>query len=168
MKNPFKFFYRKRISFLINYFYNESDNFERKNKLLRKTGIKIGDGTQICGPLHNKAKLIIGNHVFIGRNFNVEGNGQVIIEDNCNIGPNVTIITGSHLAGDSNRRAGEGFNCNVVIKKGSWICANVIISTNVVIGLGNIVAAGSVVIESTPDNVMVAGVPAQVKKTLIK
>ena len=47
-----------------------------------------------------------------------------------------------------------------------WIGAGAIILPGVEIGNGCVVAAGSVVTRDVPDNVMVAGVPAIVKKHL--
>ena len=47
-----------------------------------------------------------------------------------------------------------------------WIGAGAIILPGVSIGNGSVVAAGAVVNKDVPDNVMVAGVPAVVKKHL--
>lgn len=47
-----------------------------------------------------------------------------------------------------------------------WIGAGAIILPGVTIGNGSVVAAGAVVNKDIPDNVMVAGVPAAVKKHL--
>ena len=164
MKKLFRSLDKKRIMFQLNNLYNESSNFNKKNKLLRRLGIEIEDSSRVACPIHNTAKLKVGSNCWIGRNFNIEGNGEVIIEENCDIGPNVTILTGSHFIGDSTRRAGTGFNGKVVIHSGSWVCANCIILPNVEIGKGNIIGAGSIVKDSTPDNVLVCGCPAKVKK----
>lgn len=47
-----------------------------------------------------------------------------------------------------------------------WIGAGAIILPGVTIGNGSVVAAGALVNKDVPDNVMVAGVPAVVKKYL--
>lgn len=52
--------------------------------------------------------------------------------------------------------------------KGTMIGTNVTILPKVKIGSNVIVAAGSVVTKDIPDNCMVAGVPAVVKKELLK
>jgi acetyltransferase-like isoleucine patch superfamily enzyme len=54
----------------------------------------------------------------------------------------------------------------VVIKKGSWIGANVILLPGVTIGENSVVGAGSVVTKSIPSNVVAAGNPARVLKNL--
>ena len=47
-----------------------------------------------------------------------------------------------------------------------WIGAGAIILPGVTIGNGSVIAAGAVVNKDVPDNVMVAGVPAIIKKYL--
>jgi acetyltransferase-like isoleucine patch superfamily enzyme len=54
----------------------------------------------------------------------------------------------------------------ILIGDKSWIGSNVIILPNVTIGQHVIVAAGSVVTKSIPDNTIWAGVPAKQIKSL--
>jgi len=54
-----------------------------------------------------------------------------------------------------------------IIMRGAFIGANATILPDITVGCDSIVAAGSVVTEAVPDYVMVAGVPAAVKKVLI-
>jgi acetyltransferase-like isoleucine patch superfamily enzyme len=54
----------------------------------------------------------------------------------------------------------------VVIGKRVWIGLNTIVTKGVTIGDHSIVAAGSVVVKDVPDNVIVAGNPAQIVKEL--
>lgn len=54
----------------------------------------------------------------------------------------------------------------VVIKKGAWLGANVIVLPGVTIGENAVVAAGSVVTKHIPDRVVAAGVPAKVIKKI--
>lgn len=157
---------RRWIYFLVNHVYCGTHHFEKKRKLLKKIGYSIGEGTKIVGPIFNTGKLTIGNNCWIGKNFSVDGNGEVTIEDNVNIAPNVTISTGSHIIGDKNNRAGEGLTFSCSIKKGSWICTNVTICNGSNIGTGCVVAACSVVIKSCDDNSLIAGNPAVFKKKL--
>ena len=162
-----KFLKKQKAFRLINGKYAGKDNFEKKRKLLIKAGYAIGEGTKIVGPLYISADLTIGKNVWIGRNFSAEGNGKINIGDNCDIAPNVTISTGSHKIDtrkESERIAGEGFNIDVTIGTGCWICnSSLIIASK--IGNKCIIAAGAVVIKDVPDSVLVAGVPAITKKT---
>jgi maltose O-acetyltransferase len=54
----------------------------------------------------------------------------------------------------------------VTIGDDVWIGGGTIICPGVTIGNGAVIAAGSVVIHDVPDNVMVAGNPAVIKKNI--
>lgn len=140
--------------------------FNIKRKLLNWCGIEVGRNSKIVGPLRVYGNLKIGENCWIGTNFTVHGNGNVKIEDNCDIAPDVTVITGSHEIGDKNRRAGIGKNSDVVIKKGTWICAKTTILGGSIIGESCIVGASSLVNKSIENNILLAGVPAKVVKQL--
>lgn len=149
-----------------------SDNLSKraiakKQKALKRLGFDIGENVRVMGPMFCTAKLHIGDNTFIGRNASFEGNGEIFIGKNVDIAPNVVISTGGHLIGNSERRAeGDGIITTIKIKDGCWIGNRSLIFNNVEVGPGSVVAAGSVVRESVPENVLVAGVPAQIKKDL--
>ena len=88
------------------------------------------------------------------------------IGSNCDFGPGVELITGSHIIGGTSRRAGAGTANSISIGDGCWIGAGSRIFGGVDIGKGAIVAAGAIVIHSVAPNTMVAGVPAVKKKYL--
>ncbi|AOM76917.1 acyltransferase [Pedobacter steynii] len=54
----------------------------------------------------------------------------------------------------------------VIIKKGAWLGANVVVLPGVTIGENSVIAAGAVVTKSIPDRVVAAGVPAKVIKKI--
>jgi len=54
----------------------------------------------------------------------------------------------------------------VVCKRGSYVATGAILLPGMTVGKESLVAAGAVVTKSIPDHVMVAGVPAVVKKRL--
>lgn len=53
---------------------------------------------------------------------------------------------------------------DIVIGEGTWMCAGCIVIPGVKVGRKNVLAAGAVVTKSTEDGVLMAGVPAVVKK----
>ncbi|PKE34254.1 hypothetical protein CW697_02060 [Macrococcoides caseolyticum] len=57
-------------------------------------GICIGNNTKLVGPItvSRAANLKIGDNVWIGKGFEIYGNGKVIIGDNCDFGPDVTFL----------------------------------------------------------------------------
>jgi acetyltransferase-like isoleucine patch superfamily enzyme len=113
-------------------------------------------------------RLAVGTDVFINKGLLVEGDGGVIIGNNVRIGPRVTIITSSHhITNDEKCRASHDlFTKPVAIADGVWIGASVTVLPGVTIGAGSVIAAGAIVIKDVPTNVIVAGVPAGVIRSL--
>lgn len=130
--------------------------------------IEVGYGTRIVAPIWagSVSKIYIGENVFVNREFNIEGNGELRIGNNIDFGPNCRILLGGHIIGDNNHRAGDSIIYSVSVGDGCWIGANALILGNTDVGEGVVIAAGSVVIRHVPSNVLVAGNPAQVKKSL--
>lgn len=116
-------------------------------------GYKIGEDVRIVGPLYIVGELQVGNGVWIGRNFSVDGHGTVIIGDCCDIAPNVQFYTGSHAIGTSERRAGNGINRTISVGNGCWCCAASKYLSG--ISIGGIVAASAMDTKSFGDNLMV-------------
>lgn len=81
--------------------------------------------------------------------------GRAIVGKNCHIG------AGAVLAGVVEPASASP----VVIEDNVLIGANAVVIEGVRIGKGSVVAAGAVVIEDVPENVVVGGVPARVLKT---
>lgn len=142
--------------------------FELKRRLLILIGVKIGEKTKIVGPIHfgTMTTLSIGDNCYINRNFTIEGNGQVKIGDNCDIAPQVTILTGSHEIGNSQRRAGNGIIWNYEIGSGTWIGARTTILNGARIMDGVVIGVGSVVNKDCERNSIFVGVPARQIKFL--
>jgi acetyltransferase-like isoleucine patch superfamily enzyme len=107
----------------------------------------------------------VGENTYIGEDVMITG-GDIRIGANCDIAPRAIIHAGSHQIGDSKRRAGETYGGIIEIGDGTWIGTGAIILAGAKIGKGCIVAAGSVVNGQFPDNVLIAGVPAIVKREL--
>lgn len=117
-----------------------------KNAEIGSFNIKIGEGCNILGGVK------ISNEVTIGRGTIIYYNSiithDVTIGQFCEISPAVKLL-GRCTIGDFVR-----------IGSGAVIFPDVVIGKNVVI------AAGSVVRSHVPDNVMIAGIPAEIKKQL--
>ena len=95
----------------------------------------------------------------------------MIIGDNCNFGPNVTIVTPIHPMVASERRAMRTaerekkllcYAKPVQIGNDCWFGASVTVCPGVTIGDGCVIGAGSVVTRDIPANSFAAGVPCRV------
>ncbi len=107
-------------------------------------------------------QITFGNHVFINHGFTAMSVGGIIIGDNVQIGPNVTIVTTNH---DLKNRS--VLRCRpVIIENGVWIGACASIMPGVRIGENAVVAGGAVVVRDVPANTVVGGNPAVVIRTL--
>lgn len=136
--------------------------------LLRLFGARLGRGTGIHGHTYFTApcRLRTGRDCFINRNCYMDLGGPIILGSDVTIGHGVTIVTTDHAVGGPERRVGSYTPRGVTVGDGAWLCANVTVLPGVNIGRGSIVAAGAVVIDDVGDDVLVAGVPARVVRTL--
>ena len=144
--------------------------FFLRRKMLEYAKVEIGNNAFICGHgfVYGRGEVSIGDGTWLspGVIIRTHLDAPVSIGRNCDIGPSVDFITGSHEFGDPQRRAGAGIALPIEIGDGCWIGAHTVILGGVHIGSGSVVAAGSVVTQDIPENVFAAGVPAKVKKAL--
>lgn len=159
---------RKIALFIINHFLSTTKFFSLKRVLLNFGGIKVGTDSKIVGPIYcgTEVKINIGEKCWIGKNFQIEGNGTVKIDDNCDFGPSVMIITGSHQISNTERAAGEGIGYCIHFEEGCWIGARSTLFGNIIIGKLSIVGAMSLVNKSVDKSCIVAGVPSKLIKKL--
>lgn len=136
--------------------------------LLRLFRARLGRGTEIHGRTYFTApwRLRTGRDCFINRNCYLDLEGPITLGDDVVIGHGATIITTEHAIDGPHRRAGPSTSRAVTVGDGAWLCANVTVLPDVNIGRGAVVAAGAVVTADVGDNLLVAGVPARVVRTL--
>ena len=108
----------------------------------------------------------IGNNCYINFNASFVDDYTITIEDNVLFGPNVTIITTGHPVHPELRPNGEMYCAPVTVKKGAWLCSNVVVLPGVTIGENAVIGAGSVVTKDIPANTIAMGVPCRVVRTI--
>ena len=148
--------------------------FRRFSKLwLRMLGVKFIDGggimvgTKVYGDYH---------HIILHKNCDVNygcfllAKAKIEIGENTALAYKVTVITSADPNGEFNalRELYPAKTAPVIIGKNCWVGANSTILPGVTIGDFSVVAAGSVVTKDVPSGVLVAGVPAEIKKSLVK
>lgn len=110
--------------------------------------------------------ITIGEHTFINYDAVILDAGHVRIGNHCKIGPRCQIYTPQHPLDYMERRQPVETAYTTTIGDDCWLGGGVIVCPGVTIGNRCIVAAGSVVVHDVPDDCLVAGNPAVVKRRL--
>lgn len=141
-------------------------NSEILEYLEMTTAQKIDSTVSISLPFFSDfgRHIKLGKDIFINQNVTFVDLGGITIEDHVLIGPMTRLITVNHLIDPVERRG--LFVSPIKIKRNAWLGANVTVLPGVTIGENSIVAADSTVTEDVPDNVIVVGSPAKVKKMI--
>lgn len=117
-------------------------------------------------PFHTNygRNITIGENVFINHGCSMLDLGGITIEDGVMIAPRVNIATEEHPLNPAERQ--QIFCKPVRIGKNAWIGTGATILAGVTVGENSVVAAGAVVTQDVPDNVVVGGIPAKIIKKL--
>jgi acetyltransferase-like isoleucine patch superfamily enzyme len=139
---------------------------EVRNLLSNIIGTTVSESTTVFTPFYtNFGKFIsIGKNVFINHACSFLDMGGITIEDGALIGPRVNLVTENHPLNPNERSA--LLTKPIRIRQKAWIGAGAIILPGVTVGENAVVAAGAVVSKDVPDNVIVAGIPAKIIKTI--
>ena len=132
-------------------------------KLFRKVGVRV-ERSRISPHVfvwEGASDLSIGANTFINSNVSLFAVGGIEIGRDVHIGPSVTMVTGTHLAGTAERRAGPVEHRPIRVGDGTWIGAGATVLPGVTIGTGCVIAAGAVVASDCLANGLYAGVPAR-------
>lgn len=109
-------------------------------------------------------KLILGNSVYLAKGCWLNAVGTIIFEDEVILAPYVVMSSTNHGFKDGSVKRGGSHPAPIYVKFGTWVASHSVVAAGTTIGAGNIIGANSVVTKDTPDNVIVAGVPAKVIK----
>ena len=132
-------------------------------RLLQYIAFSIPGAKSIRVFIHRLRGVKIANNVFIGQHVHIDNTtpSKVFIGNNSQLSMNVTII--SHF-----RELSKNDRFSVYIDDDVFIGVGVVILPSVRIGKGSVIATGSVVSTSIPDNSFAIGNPAIVKAKIGK
>lgn len=116
---------------------------------------------------YNPRRVSLGSHVYIANGCVFLAVEEIKVGDEVILGPYVVFAAGNHgRAGDS-YRFGASVREPISVGRGTWIAAHVAVLAGATIGEGCLVAANAAVLRGKyPDHTLLAGVPAEVKKSL--
>jgi len=132
-----------------------------KNCVVDKAGFFNLDRTGLAG-------LTLGRDCYLGPRTTIDLAGKVVLGDQVTVSA-ASVILSHHSVGFSDHPLLKHYPKKVyttTLESGCAIGVASVILPGVTIGKNSLVAAGAVVRKSVPASVMVAGVPAQVKKKL--
>lgn len=141
-------------------------------RLYRLAGLRIGRGTVLSGPLHLTGAgapskcLQIGQNCYLNERVAFNLGGEIVLEDGVSVGMECLFLTVTHALGGPAFRAGKSECRPVRIGSGAWLGARVTVLPGVTVGAGAVIGAGAVVTRDIPSNVLAAGVPARMLRTL--
>lgn len=147
---------------------NQAESAELRSQLLKETFGRTGKKIYM-EPVIN---FDYGYNIFVGENFYANFNctfldvSTIEIGDSCMFAPNVQLYTATHPLHPVKRNSGLEYAKPIKIGDNVWLGGGVIVTPGVTLGNNVVVGAGSVVTKSFPDNVVIAGNPARIIKTV--
>jgi maltose O-acetyltransferase len=141
---------------------------EERDRLLRELLGAVGTGAFIEPPFH----CDYGSEIFAGERFYANF-GCVILDcapvrigNDVQLGPSVQIYAATHPLDAAARAAGPELAAPVTLGDRVWIGGGAILCPGVTVGENTTIGAGSVVTRDLPANVLAAGNPCRVIRTL--
>ena len=154
----------RRITCRLNASYHTPD--EVRELLEQLFGKPVDASVRLFPPFYTDfgKNISVGRNVFINACCHFQDHGGVTLGDGCMIGHNVVFATLNHGMAPEDR--GTTYPAPIRLGKNVWVGSNATILQGVSIGDNSVIAAGAVVTHDIPDNVIAAGVPAKVIKTI--
>lgn len=128
----------------------------------------LGEGSHINPPLFVDygENIRVGAGTFINYNLTALDVALITIGDDCQIGPNVQLLTPTHPTDPQPRRDKLEAGQPITIGDNVWLGGGVIVCPGVTIGTNSVIGAGAVVTRDIPADVVAVGNPARVVRTI--
>jgi acetyltransferase-like isoleucine patch superfamily enzyme len=140
-------------------------------KICLGNNVKIGSYSKVTCTSHLSKYgkgLKMGNNSAIGDFTHFGASGGIEIGDDVIMGSYISFHSENHIFSDNSKLIREQGVVSKGIKIGNnvWVGAKVTFLDGAIIGNNSVVAAGAVVNDVFPDNVVIGGVPAKILKTI--
>lgn len=143
-------------------------DMEKRNAILQKLLPQMEENCTVLSPFITDYGCYskIGHDSYINHNAYLMDGGSITIGHHCFIGPNCGMYTAVHPTLSEERNQGLERALPIVIGDNCWIGANVTILPGVTIGSNTVIGAGSVVTKDIPSDVIAAGNPCKVFRSI--
>lgn len=123
----------------------------------------VGEGVDVRPPLNVDygSNIAIGARTFVNYNLTALDVAQITIGEDCQIGPNVQLLTPTHPVEPEPRRDKLEAALPITIGDNVWLGGGAIVCPGVTIGDNSVIGAGAVVTKDVPANVVAVGNPAR-------
>lgn len=144
------------------------DEKDKRDKATQELVKNTGENLYIEPPFYCDYgyNIIAGKNLYMNFNCCILDVSTVTFGDDVMLAPNVQIYTATHPLKYEERNSGKELAKPIVIGDNVWIGGNSTICPGVILGNNVVVGAGSVVTKSFPDDVVIAGNPAKIIKTI--
>ncbi len=148
------------------YAYNQCqpDDEATIEQLIRSILGKAGAEVHIEAPFHCDygRNIEVGDFFFANYNCIILDVGKVIIGNNVQFAPNVSLYTAGHPIHPDSRNSGYEYGISITIGDNVWLGGNVVVNPGVHIGNNVVIGSGSIVTKDIPDNVIAIGNPCRI------
>ncbi|MFF7376464.1 sugar O-acetyltransferase [Streptomyces massasporeus] len=123
----------------------------------------VGEGVDLRPPVYVDfgSNISIGARTFVNYNLTALDVARITIGEDCQIGPNVQLLTPTHPVEPEPRKDKLEAARPIVIGDNVWLGGGVIVCPGVTIGDNAVVGAGAVVTRDVPADVVAVGNPAR-------
>ncbi|MGW1129921.1 sugar O-acetyltransferase [Streptomyces sp. NPDC002526] len=128
----------------------------------------LGTGAHIRPPLYVDygSYITVGEDTFINYNLTALDVAPITIGRDCQIGPNVQLLTPTHPVEPEPRRDKLEAARPITIGDNVWLGGGAIVLAGVTIGDNSVIGAGAVVTKDIPADVVAVGNPARVIRSI--
>ncbi|WP_427763085.1 sugar O-acetyltransferase [Streptomyces sp. DSM 41931] len=128
----------------------------------------VGEDVEIRPPLYVDygSNITVGARTFVNYHLTALDVAAITIGEDCQIGPNVQLLTPTHPVDPGPRRDKLEAARPITIGDNVWIGGGAIVCPGVTIGDNTVIGAGAVVTKDIPANVVAVGNPARPVRTL--
>ncbi|MFD5630951.1 MULTISPECIES: sugar O-acetyltransferase [unclassified Streptomyces] len=128
----------------------------------------LGEEVHVRPPLHVDygSNITIGARTFVNYNLTALDVAAITIGEDCQIGPNVQLLTPTHPLEPQPRRDKLEAARPITIGDNVWLGGGAIVLPGVSIGDNAVIGAGAVVTKDVPEGVVAVGNPARPVRTL--